>query len=349
MGELRELIDDAYTEEPVDEQEEAPQEEETAAEGSGEEEQPTDNPDVGEPTAKDGGDEPTAKAEDEPAIGGEDKGAEVGPKPPIDWDAGLREQWGSLPDGVKTKIAAREQQMAQAMSGTREAKATHQEIMNLQNTYGSVIAAEGATNPIQAVQGLLQTATELRMGSPQAKAAKIAELITHFGVDIGALDSALAGEPPPAEQAQMNQFQQMLDQRLAPVNEMMQNLAGMQTQHQGRVQQEVQSELQEFSQQAEFLPDVRQDMSYLMNLATQQGRQMTLKDAYDRACSMNPQVSSIMKQREEQAALTQRSATMEAKQKAGASLPSRGSSTSDSGNPPQSLAGQLNEIWDSLS
>ena len=50
--------------------------------------------------------------------------------------------------------------------------------------------------PAKTIQGLLQTASILQMGSPVQRANTVASLIKQFGVDIRTLDDVLAGQQP---------------------------------------------------------------------------------------------------------------------------------------------------------
>ena len=202
-------------------------------------------------------------------------------KAPVDWDASLREQWGSLPPAVQEKVLAREQQVNQVMQEASQARRMAQEMSGLFQTYGSVISAEGAQNPMQGVQSLLQTVSELRMGSPAQKAQKMAQLIKHYGVGINELDQALVGEKieentPENIQALVNQ---QVQQQLAPFQ---QQQVMAQQQEQMRYQQQAVSEVDKFAESHEFLADVRQDMADLIDLATHQGRDLTLEEAYNK-------------------------------------------------------------------
>ena len=301
----------------------------------------------GEDAPEAGGGAPTGEAGAEEAPSGEAGSPGAGPaKPPVDWSPELREKWGALPKEVQGKIAERERNVAQVMQNTAAARRMEQDFSNLANQYGSVIAAEGAQHPMQIVQPLLQTVAELRMGTSAQKATRIAELIQRYDVDIATLDDALSssitGEP--GETAQQSELERLLEQKMAPVNQMMQNLAGMQQQKQQVSQQEALQEVNEFAQQAEFLNDVRHDVADLIDMATRQGRQMSLQEAYDKACAMNPQISQVLQQRNEQQRLQQASQTVASKRNAASSLKPRGMGSPSQG--PESLHDELSAAWD---
>jgi hypothetical protein len=59
------------------------------------------------------------------------------------------------------------------------------------------------------------------------------------------------------------------------------------------------SEIEMFSKDPknEFYNDVRSDMADLLDLANNRGQDMTLQQAYDKACAMHPQISQIMASR----------------------------------------------------
>lgn len=332
--ELRDVLEAAFDE---------PEEAQAEAAASGEE--PTE-----EPASAEAGDTAPGDSGTETQAGAEPAAAEAA-KPPIDWDAGLREQWGELPDGVRKKIADREQQMAQTMQGTAQARQIAQQVGNIANQFGSVMAAEGVQNPLQMFQGVMQTVAELRMGSPQQKAQKMAQLFNTYGVDLKELDRALSSQisGKPAEGAAPSVdpgLEQLLDQRLAPVNQFLQQQQHYQQQQQLAGQQSAQAEVNEFAANGgEFLNDVRHDVADLMDLATRQGREMSLQEAYDKACAMNPQIAGVLAQRKEQEALTQANQNVSRKRAAASSLgPANLGGNSGANN--ESLSGALNAAWD---
>lgn len=293
---------------------------------------------------------PAPKAEGEVAGEGEHvEPSPAGAKPPIDWGPELKEKWGTLSDDVRSKIAERESQIAQAMQGTAQARRIAQDFTAVANQYGSVMAAEGVQNPVQMFDSVMRTVSELRMGTTQQKAQTIANLIQAYGVDIETLDGALAGAIDPSaapSQAGSPDLEALLDQRLAPVNQMMQQLAGMQQQKQHVSQQEAVQEVNEFAstQEGEFLDHVRNDVADLLDLATRQNRQMTLKEAYDKACAMNPEINRVLEQRRQQQSLVQGQQSLASKRNAASTL--RPGNNRAPKAEPQSLYDSISAAWD---
>lgn len=69
-----------------------------------------------------------------------------------------------------------------------------------------------------------------------------------------------------------------------------------QQQAQQRVTETANNEVDAFSKDAknEFYRDVREDMADLLDLAAKRGYEMTLKDAYDRACAARPDIAGVI-------------------------------------------------------
>lgn len=339
MNDLREQLEIAY-EEDTDEGEEGAS---TDTEGAGgaEGDATEDVPSSGEvqATSEDTEDSPAVQKEPDPTLPEADAseagavppdaGGNDGPKPPVGWGPDAREGWNSIPKAAQDQITKREREVDDAIRNTSDARKSHAGLQQLTQTYGAVMAAEGATHPLQAFDTLMQTVSQLRMGSPQQKAQTVAELIAHFGVDIGALDNTLVGER--AEPSPEQQMGHMIDQRMEPVNQMMGQLAGMQQQRHVTQNQEVGQEVEAFAQKNEFLNDVRNDMADLMDMATQRGQAMDLQEAYDKACQVNPQVQAVIRQR------------FESKKAAASSVSGQGAATTAPKD--ASLGDTLREAW----
>ena len=338
MSDLREALDDAW--------EDDGNEGDTIAPAS-EVIEDAELSDVQDDTESDGAPEPRESLDqaerqyapgDAPPIA-EGEPAAAGDPAPIGWNPEAREGWSGIPDATKQQILQRERDIEQNMANTSTARQESQVFNQIASKYAPVMAAEGVNNPFQAIEGMFQTAAELRMGNPQQKAGRIAMMIKNYGVDIQALDALLVGETP--EVNQNDQMAQLIDQRMQPVNQMMQQLAGMQ---QNKVQEQHEgatAQVGEFSKNAEFLADVRYDMADLMDLATKRGQNMSLQDAYERACSVHPEVSKVLQKRWEQNNLM-------GKQQADMSISGQG----EAGSPPasnNSLGQDVRAAWDAYS
>ena len=263
-------------------------------------------------------------------------------KPPMGFSPASREEWKNVPQVIKEQIEKREAGMREAMANTATAKKTHNHLSKLADNFAPILAAEGVTDPMQAVEGLFNTVAELRMGSPAQKAAKMGQLIQQYGIDIGMLDQSLTGAAP--TDTQETQFANMIDQKLAPITQVMEQLNQMQASKQQVSTDAVNREVADFSQNAEFINEVRNDMADLIDMADKRGHNLTLQDAYDRACSFHPEIAGILKKRSDAAALTAQQNTVAAKRFAGSSV--SGTKSGSSVAAPTSMRGQLEQAFD---
>lgn len=216
---------------------------------------------------------------------------------PVDWPDEVKEQWSKLDPQVQAAISTRERhvnEVLQQSAGAREAVETFQGMIQ---PYIPLMQAEGVTDPLTAVNGLLQTTAALSLGSPQQKAQKIANLINHYGVDVQTLADALDGKAP---DPQTSQFEQMLNERLAPVNQLLQRVNQAEQQSAQQVQQETTQTIEQFAQDPKnvHFNTVRTVMADFLDLAAQNGQDMTLDQAYERACMAVPEVATkVMSER----------------------------------------------------
>ena len=225
--------------------------------------------------------------------------------PPAGLPPAAREVWADVPAAVKQAIAKREEDFSRGIQMYSAGAKRADEMDRVLQPYQQFFAING-NNPPAVIKDVLSTAATLQMGSPQQKAQAAANLVKQFGVDIGMLDSVLVGQQPQEDPNQ--HFQQLLDQRLGP---MQQQLQGYQQREQQYRQQEtdaIRGELQTFAAgpQNEFYADVRSEMADILDLAANRGVTVSLADAYHKACLLHPEISKIVRAREGAAGNQQR-------------------------------------------
>ena len=100
----------------------------------------------------------------------------------------------------------------------------------------------------------------------------------------------------------------MIEERMAPVNQLMNGVTQFQQQQQQKTQQVTQQNIQQFAADPanEFFADVKQDMADMFDLATKRGQKISLQDAYDKAVAINPQISGVLNKRQTAQSLTQK-------------------------------------------
>ena len=233
-------------------------------------------------------------------------GPKSGPRPqgeraPASWRPEIREHWGQLPEPVRAEIARREVEVQRTLQESAEARKTVDAVMKTIAPYEAFIKAENS-NPLQAIDNLMSTAARLRTGTAPELAQMVAGIVNQFGVGrfgngfIEALDQALAGQTPQVD-PQQAAIEQVLNQRLAPVQQMLTQFQQAQLVQQQQVQERAVNEVADFLSKAEFGEDVREDMADLLETAQRRGQTLSLADAYKKACLMNDNVRAVISQR----------------------------------------------------
>lgn len=226
-----------------------------------------------------------------------------GERAPASWRPDVREHWGQLPEPVRAEIHRREVEVQRTLQESAEARKSFDAVMKTIAPYEAFIRAENS-NPLQAIDNLMATAAKLRTGTAPELAQMVAGIVNQFGVGrfgngfIQALDSALAGQAPVVD-PQQAAMEQVLNQRLAPVQQMLTQFQQAQLAQQQRVAEQAQSEVERFLDRAEFGNDVREDMADLMETAARRGQNLSLADAYKKACLMNDRVMGVLRARKQ--------------------------------------------------
>lgn len=277
---------------------------------------------------------------------------------PEGWRPGAREDWAGLPEPVRREIHRRELDIATGLQEAAEARRFSEEFETKVRPFEQLIRAEGAESPLQAVTEIMNTVSQLRMGTPQERAARMAQLIGHYGVDISLLDSALAsgmqpGAPMAGQGAAVpDPVQQAIDAKLKPVQEFMSGIQSRMDESTKQVSERANAAVAAFSDGREFIADVRLDMADLIDAAAAKGRGMTLEEAYDLACQVNPDVRAVIQARVAAGRTTaENTATEQRIARASAALVSDqpGTPVNTPGNPNTSLRQDLENAIEQLS
>jgi hypothetical protein len=239
-------------------------------------------------------------------------------QPPASLSPTAREHWATTPPAIREYITQREQQMQAWANQTGPLRNTGQAFMQAVEPFRMTIQAEGV-DPITAVRNLMQVGTTLRFGTPIEKARMVADVVKAYGVGIEDLDAALTGALPAQAANQGINVQAEVQRALAPLMNMAQQRQQQEVQ---QAENQVRSELQQFSQGKEFIGDVRGVMADLIEVANRNGNDLSLQDAYDRACALHPEVSKVIMARRQGASAQQLTAA--AQRAKGAAVSVRG-------------------------
>lgn len=242
-------------------------------------------------------DAPAAALETAPegeTVGGGDTGTGETDFAPKSLSATAREAWRDTPQAMKAEITKREKDFQQGIQKYAEGAKRAQGMDHALAPYQQYMQMNGG--PQQSLQTLLQTGSGLQMGSPIQKAQIIGNLIQQFGIDIPTLDGLLSGNGAPREMQQQSEVQQQVQAALQPYQQHMAQVQQQQQYEQQQVANAVNSEIGAFSQSTEneFYSDVKMQMADIMDLAANRGQNMGLKEAYDTACQLNPEIKRIL-------------------------------------------------------
>lgn len=210
-------------------------------------------------------------------------------KPPQSLGPAAREHWNQVPAPVREAFAKREMDVAQSIGQAVENKTFRDRFHQAVEPHGDFLRNNGM-DPFQTVGSLLGDARVIWNGSPQAKAAKIAQMVRAAGVDINLLDQHLAGQAP--QGGQQGQPQDHIAAAREAAREEFRQLKAQDD------QERTHGGWKAFAAKAEFWADVKHDVADIMELSQRRhGVAMSIEDAYNRAVQLNPEVAGVLKQR----------------------------------------------------
>lgn len=283
-------------------------------------EEPADEeqPEVKEPVEEENPDEIEAKAQDEkpkekqrtrgvpldervkPKIEEEkpapDKKTSNLDKAPTSWGVQRNELWNKTPPEVRAMISKREAEIQQGMSQAGRIRQIAEEYHKVITPFENIIRSMNST-PSEAITNVMTTATALIIGTQEQKCAVITEMVQRYGVDLKELDTMLTkaiergggklthigGQPAPAP----------IDPRFKPLFDMEQRLRQAEIDKQQRLQTEAAEHIATVHDEP-YYEDVRDDMADIMEISAKRGHIMTIKEAYDKACQIHPEISKLI-------------------------------------------------------
>jgi hypothetical protein len=216
-------------------------------------------------------------------------------KPPASWTPAEREHWNGLRPEVKAAIARRESEMGRVLQEGASHRQAVEAVQGLLQPYEMIFRQEGVA-PLQAVDYVMRKAAELRVGTPGAKAALIAELIDTHGISIEMLDTLLAHKLP-IQQMQMQHAQQQAQYRDPRVDQLLALQAHQAQAADAYESQQIRSGLNGFAQTHEFYPDVAGLMADIVEMRAARNEPIDMERIYAQACALHDGVSQVMSQR----------------------------------------------------
>lgn len=244
-------------------------------------------------------------------------------KAPVSWSPAEREHWDSISPEAKAAVLRREAEITRGLNESAAARRFGGEFYNIIKPFEHLIRSSGVT-PLQAVDNLVKTAGVLQTGTDIQKAQTVANICAAYNINLQMLDQVLSGQQPKpgANGGQPNvDLNRVLEERLRPVNEFIREVRGGRAAADQALMEETSHEAEEFAANPanEFFEDLRGDIADLLDLAANRGRTMTLQQAYDLAASQHPEISQVVNQRKEAAAVAERAKNFDRSRRASSS------------------------------
>ncbi len=342
--------------------EEAPEEEAQAehenAEVEGQDEPDENLGETNEPEVPNSPEEPTPQKTDageSPEDSDTDRDAknEAPVKAPASWSASARETWKDLPKSAQEQVMKREREITMTLQQTAGARNMARQLNETLAPYKDALIAQGVQNPLDAVSTLLATENRLRSGTAQEKAYTVATLIKNYGVDVQALDNMLAsgghqGGDTNSQQAVQPDIQRLIQEQLAPYNQFMQQQQQAQQYAMQQEQANAHQTIEEFSKNAEFLPDVRMQVAEILDNAAKNNVAMELQQAYDIACQIHPEVSKVIAARKQQQTTMNTNHVTQQKRAAAASIRGERGGNGNADRSKMDMRSQISDIWNEI-
>ncbi len=224
-------------------------------------------------------------------------------KAPQAWKPEAREYWQQLPEPVRREVVRHAQAANDAISQNVEARRFADAVQRTIAPFEHFIKAEGS-NPIQAIDNMMSAAALLRTGTADQIANLVSQITHQYGVGrfgrefVEKLDNALAGTAKPPENPEVAAMRQQMAQELAPLRQWQMQMSQMQQMQAQKANQDAQTEIERFANNAEFLDDVRMEMADIIDMGAARGVNYSLQQAYEIACRAHPEISKVLMQRE---------------------------------------------------
>ena len=252
---------------------------------------------------------------------------------PQAWTGPMKEKWATLPADVQAEINRRENDFHKMVTSREGELRLGKDMKDVITPYMPIITAEGG-NPVAAVQSLLNTAYQLRTGTPQQKAELVRQIAEQYGVDLGQA----------TQQQPQDNYLASLQNEIAQLKQAVNPQAIMSQLQEQQEHVKIQSDISAFAANPanKHFETVKATMAPLLA----SGRAKDLQEAYDMACYADPTIRSTLLQEQASEQAAKRKAEVIAKKQAAVSV--TGSPSSSVGNakiPDRTTREELEANW----
>jgi hypothetical protein len=212
-------------------------------------------------------------------------------KPPQSWKAVQKAKWNTIEPDVRQEILRRERETTQVLHETAN-------VRQFANKFQEIITPfrerfeELDAHPMVAIHELLKADRILSTAPPAERARYMAELISDYEIDIEQLDLALSGKGSAAPSDA--RLEQLLAQKIAPLQQFVSQQQAREQQVQQLQQQQIAETVETMAANTEKFPyfdQVRDSMADIIELLDKRGQQISIEAAYNKAVALDPTIS----------------------------------------------------------
>lgn len=257
---------------------------------------------------------PTAEAAPQETTEGEQPEQPAEPVwKPASWKAEELTEWDKAPASVRQAVERREREMNTFLERTAPFRKMGEEITQAIQPYSQVLQRDGVTPQVATAEAAKLYAI-FRTGTPEMKLSAIQEIAQFHGIDLTPLAS---GQMPQVDPNISAIQRELMTTR--------QQLAAISSSQQERENAALQQHIQSFSQGKPHFEAVRNDMAALIEAAANQGQNMSLEDAYERAVWAKPDLrQQLLAQQDAERQKANAAKVAEAKKAASVNVSSKG-------------------------
>jgi tetratricopeptide (TPR) repeat protein len=211
-------------------------------------------------------------------------------KAPQAWKPAQKAKWDKLDPDIRQEVLRREREITQGLNVSAQARQLADKFTQTVQPYMARIQSYNV-EPLHAINELLKADHFLSTAPKVTRAQFMAKLISDYDIDLVELDGALSGKGPadPVE----SRVEQMLAQRLAPIQQYLTNQQQAEQFRQQQIGQQLEQTVETMAQDPKYpyFEQVRESMADIVELLANRGQHITLIEAYNRAIAMDPSVS----------------------------------------------------------
>jgi len=208
---------------------------------------------------------------------------------PKSWKPNAQSKWAGVDPEIRAEVHRREKEVSRVFGETNGIREHVKQFSETIRPFEARIRSSGM-QPLELVGELLKSDYILSSAPAVARAEFMASLIKQYGVDIRALDSALAGEK--VEDPVTSRVEALLAERLSPLQAFMNQQQQIARSQEQQILTEAASTIEAIATDSAKYPHyeaVRQDMADIIEMNARRNVYLTPDQAYTRAVAMNPE------------------------------------------------------------